>query len=162
MLLWVPGFLGMEPKKGSGFLGTRTQKSVPGSWEWNPKRVPGSWEREPKKGFQERGTLLQIAENKNSASVPRSWEPFLGSRSQECGTLFGFSFSGTRNHFWVPFPGTREPIVTWLEMEGKIYLNTPTCSKTHRNEMSSAFRVPGNGTHTGFRVPGNGTRNWHP
>jgi hypothetical protein len=47
-------------------------------------------------------------------------------------------------------------------MEGKIYLNTPTCSKTHRNEMSSAFRVPGNGTHTGFRVPGNGTRNWHP
>ncbi len=64
-LLWVLGFLRTEPKL-------------------------GSWEREPKKGSQERGTLFQIAENKNLARVPRPWEPFLGSPSQEPGTRCGF------------------------------------------------------------------------
>jgi len=57
-LLWVLGFLRTEPKL-------------------------GSWEREPKKGSQERGTLFQIAENKNLARVPRPWEPIVTSFKME-------------------------------------------------------------------------------
>jgi hypothetical protein len=121
----------------------------------NPTRVSGSWEREPKTGSQEWGTLLQIAENKNWARIPRSWEPVLGSRSQEPGTLFGFSFPGTRNSFWVPFSGTREPIVNWLEMEVKTYFKHSNMLKKVQKRNSKCVPFLRDGTQRNWE-------SWHP
>jgi hypothetical protein len=95
----------------------------------------------------ENGTHIgfRVPGKENPKRVPKDGEPGLNSCFQRFG--IGFPVLGNpfwvlvpRNPVWVPFSGTREPIVTWLEMEGKIYLNTPTCSKTHRNEIPSAFR----------------------
>jgi hypothetical protein len=118
-LLWVLGFLGTEPKNGSGFLRTRTQKGfrIPGNE--NPKRVPKNGEHWLNSCFQRFGVGFPVLGNPFWVLVLRNPEPFLGSIPRNPEHFFGFSFPGTRNPFWVPFPGTREPIVTSLEIEGK-------------------------------------------
>ncbi len=78
--------------------------------------------------------------------VPQSQEPGAGFRFQESKTRCRFRAQEPGAQCEFSFPGTRETIVICLNMKEKIYRNTPSCSKTLRNELSSEFPFLTNGT----------------
>ncbi len=89
-------------------------------------------------------TSSWVPGNENPDRVSKDWEHYVKSLK----TKIQIRFPILGNSVRVPIsrnPRTWKPIVTRLQMKEKIYLNKSSGSKTHRNELSIGFKVPGNG-----------------